>query len=256
MTFAFRSVAKSVDLFEDLNPFLPFKSNENAKDTQPHPEDAPVTTTTTTTSTNTEQNSQVSKKKKLQNEDEDPVEVKQVKKQRISLTMKDNNLLPCPICSKSFAADKIEDHLALSDTNLVLERLGLEPQMKKTMGHFAITCVGFNICNSWVGLAATMVIGMEQGGSVTIIYGMMVTLLGLGCSAATMAELASVYPTAGGPYHWTSILAPRNCYRLLVCWPILYCFVLRVLIISSSRFCRVIAAPVSISSGGSRFALL
>lgn len=31
-----------------------------------------------------------------------------------------------------------------------------------------------------------------------------------------MAELASVYPTAGGPYHWTSILAPQRYKRILV----------------------------------------
>lgn len=98
----------------------------------------------------------------------------------------------------------------------VLEHLGLEPQMKKNLGPFAILCVGFNICNSWVGLAATMVIGMESGGSVTILYGLIVVLFFLGCSALTMAELASVYPTAGGPYHWTSILAPEYSNRVLV----------------------------------------
>ncbi|KAJ5379105.1 hypothetical protein N7509_012224 [Penicillium cosmopolitanum] len=98
---------------------------------------------------------------------------------------------------------------------VVLEILGLEPQLKKHLGPFSIICVGFNICNSWVGLAATMVIGMEQGGSVTVVYGLLVVLFFLGCSALTMAELASVYPTAGGPYHWTSILAPGYCSRVL-----------------------------------------
>ena len=88
--------------------------------------------------------------------------------------------------------------------------------MKKTLGPFGILCVGFNICNSWVGLSATLVIGMEQGGTVTVLYGLLVILFCLGCSAATMAELASVYPTAGGPYHWTSILAPPRFHRLLV----------------------------------------
>lgn len=101
-------------------------------------------------------------------------------------------------------------------SNAVLEHLGLEPKMNKTIGPFAILCVGFNICNSWVGLAATMVIGMEQGGSVTVIYGILVITVALGCSALTMAELASVFPTAGGPYHWTSILAPERSTRVLV----------------------------------------
>ncbi|KAM0491546.1 hypothetical protein ACHAP8_010592 [Fusarium lateritium] len=61
-----------------------------------------------------------------------------------------------------------------------------------------------------------MVIGIGQGGSVTVIYGMLVVLVCLGCSALTMAELSSVYPTAGGPYHWTSILAPVKANRILV----------------------------------------
>lgn len=103
--------------------------------------------------------------------------------------------------------------------NLDLTQLGLEPKMQKNIGAFAILCSGFNICNSWVGLAATLVIGIEQGGSVTVLYGMLITLVALGCSAATLAELASVYPTAGGQYHWTSILAPKKANRILVSIP-------------------------------------
>lgn len=99
---------------------------------------------------------------------------------------------------------------------MCLEQLGLQPQAKKHVGAFAILCVGFNICNSWVGLAATMVIGIEQGGTVTVLYGMLLVVFSMGCSAATMAELASVYPTAGGPYHWTSVLAPEKSSRILV----------------------------------------
>ncbi|EWY81964.1 hypothetical protein FOYG_16169 [Fusarium oxysporum NRRL 32931] len=105
-------------------------------------------------------------------------------------------------------------HVQVDETT-VLERLGLEPQLKKTMGPLAILFAGYNICNSWVGLAATMVIGMEQGGSVTIVYGVLLITFCVGCSTATMAELASVYPTAGGPYHWTSILAPEKYNRVM-----------------------------------------
>jgi choline transport protein len=38
----------------------------------------------------------------------------------------------------------------------------------------------------------------------------------VGACAATLAELASVYPTAGGQYHWTSILAERRWGRGIV----------------------------------------
>ena len=51
----------------------------------------------------------------------------------------------------------------------------------------------------------------------TLLYGQILIfiLIGLG-STATLAELTSVYPTAGGQYHWTSILAPKSTNRALV----------------------------------------
>ncbi|OJJ07695.1 hypothetical protein ASPVEDRAFT_56994 [Aspergillus versicolor CBS 583.65] len=58
-------------------------------------------------------------------------------------------------------------------------------------------------------------VGLESGGSVTVVYGILVVLFALGCSAASMAELSSVYPTAGGPYHWASILAPKKYHRVI-----------------------------------------
>ncbi|KAH0602109.1 hypothetical protein MHUMG1_00988 [Metarhizium humberi] len=113
----------------------------------------------------------------------------------------------------------VAGHLQQLDTHVTLNNLGLEQQTKRDVGPFDILCVGYNICNCWVGLAATMVIGLEQGGTVTVIYGTFVVTFAMACSAATMAELSSVYPTAGGPYHWTSILAPKKAYRHLASQP-------------------------------------
>ncbi|KAF9887402.1 hypothetical protein FE257_010257 [Aspergillus nanangensis] len=93
--------------------------------------------------------------------------------------------------------------------------LGLGSSIEKNIGGLDILCSGFNICNSWAGLAATLVLGITQGGPVTVLYGLIVILIALGCSAATLAELSSVYPTSGGQYHWTSILAPQSVNRVL-----------------------------------------
>ncbi|KAL4902939.1 hypothetical protein BDW74DRAFT_186592 [Aspergillus multicolor] len=60
-----------------------------------------------------------------------------------------------------------------------------------------------------------MAVSLEQGGSVTLVYGILVVVFTMGCTAASMAELASVYPTAGGPYHWASILAPKQYYKAI-----------------------------------------
>ena len=72
---------------------------------------------------------------------------------------------------------------------------------------------GFNVCSSWAGLAATLYLGIISGGPVTIIYGTIVVFFTVGCCVATLAELAARYPTAGGQYHWTWLLAPTSIRR-------------------------------------------
>lgn len=49
----------------------------------------------------------------------------------------------------------------------------------------------------------------------TLIYGVFVCFVLVSCGGLTIAELASVYPTAGGQYHWTSILTPPKPARAL-----------------------------------------
>ncbi|KIW37309.1 hypothetical protein, variant [Exophiala oligosperma] len=96
-----------------------------------------------------------------------------------------------------------------------LSTLGLAEAAERDIGPLDIICVGWNICNSWIGLAATIALTIAQGGSVTLIYGVIVCFVMVGCSGLTLAELASVYPTAGGQYHWTSILTPAKPARIL-----------------------------------------
>lgn len=81
---------------------------------------------------------------------------------------------------------------------------------KKDFGPFTILSLGYVVCNSWIAVAATLIIGISQGGFMTVIYGLLCGFVFMGSSAVSLAELASVYPTAGGQYHWTSILAPEK----------------------------------------------
>lgn len=50
----------------------------------------------------------------------------------------------------------------------------------------------------------------------TLLYGIVIIFVLGGACALSMAEIASVYPTSGGQYHWTSILAPERASRGLV----------------------------------------
>ncbi|RFU77501.1 choline transport [Trichoderma arundinaceum] len=92
---------------------------------------------------------------------------------------------------------------------------GTTTEMTKNLNLWTLIAIAFNICNSWAGLAGSMNVALSQGGPVSLVYGLFISSSLYICIALTMAELASVYPTAGGQYHFVSILAPSSFHRSL-----------------------------------------
>ncbi|CAG7949885.1 unnamed protein product [Penicillium nalgiovense] len=91
----------------------------------------------------------------------------------------------------------------------------LQGDVRRQMTKLETISASWVICDSWAGIAGTVSLAIAQGGPVTLIYGPILILVLVGSCALTLAELASVYPTAGGQYHWTSILAPKSMTRAL-----------------------------------------
>lgn len=87
--------------------------------------------------------------------------------------------------------------------------------IKKDLGIVTMVAVGFNICNSWAGLLASTQVALVQGGPATLVFGLIFSSILYVCIALSMAELASVYPTAGGQYHFSSVLSPSGCNRVI-----------------------------------------
>lgn len=58
---------------------------------------------------------------------------------------------------------------------------------------------------------------MLNGGNPTLIWGFLVAWIGNLAVAASLAELASIAPTAGGQYHWTAMLAPER-HKAFLSW--------------------------------------
>ena len=86
----------------------------------------------------------------------------------------------------------------------------LQTTLKRRYTKLDITAIGYNICNSWIGVASSFALAVASGGTVTLLYSIILVSFIFLCNGATLAELASVYPTAGGQYHFTSILAPKR----------------------------------------------
>ncbi|KAJ9626842.1 hypothetical protein H2204_009858 [Knufia peltigerae] len=80
-------------------------------------------------------------------------------------------------------------------------------QMKKQFGTLATLGIAFAILNSWVAEAGSMLAPIALGGPVTIVWGCVAAAIFTTVLCLGVAELASAFPGAGGPYHYTYVLA-------------------------------------------------
>ncbi|KAF2173619.1 hypothetical protein M409DRAFT_15897 [Zasmidium cellare ATCC 36951] len=63
---------------------------------------------------------------------------------------------------------------------------------------------------TWEALATVVTSALTNGGPPCLFYNYIISFLGTLALAASMAEIASIYPTAGGQYHWVAAFAPHN----------------------------------------------
>lgn len=93
---------------------------------------------------------------------------------------------------------------------LRLAALGYEQSMDRKFSVWSILGIGFSLTNSWFGLSAAMVTGINSGGTALVIYGVIIIGVVSSCVAITLSELASAMPSAGGQYFWAHELAPKK----------------------------------------------
>src|SRR5918993_3463018 len=80
-----------------------------------------------------------------------------------------------------------------------LHRLGYAQQLFREMGGFSNFAISFSIISVLTGAVLLFGYGLKFAGPIINTVGWPVVSLFTLCVAASMAELASAYPTAGGP---------------------------------------------------------
>jgi len=83
-----------------------------------------------------------------------------------------------------------------------LQRLGYAQQLYREMGGFANFAISFSIISILTGAIQLFGYGLQFAGPVINTVGWPLVSVFVLCVAASMAELASAYPTAGGLYFW------------------------------------------------------
>src|SRR5712664_2934842 len=91
-----------------------------------------------------------------------------------------------------------------------LARLGYSQQLFREMGGFSNFAISFSIISILTGAVLLFGYGLKFAGPVISSVGWPVVSLVTLCVAASMAELAALYPTAGGLYFWAFRLGGRT----------------------------------------------
>src|SRR2546427_7727655 len=91
-----------------------------------------------------------------------------------------------------------------------LRRLGYAQQLLRDMGGFGNFAISFSIISILTGAVTLYGHGLRFGGPLVMTAGWPLVATMTLAVAASLAELASAYPTAGALYHWSAILGGRG----------------------------------------------
>ncbi|KAG9075288.1 hypothetical protein FS749_013045, partial [Ceratobasidium sp. UAMH 11750] len=91
-----------------------------------------------------------------------------------------------------------------------LAQMGYKQELPRSLSMISILGLSFAIMAVPFGTSTTLALALTDGGPVTILYGWIIVSLISLAIAASLAEICSVFPTAGGVYYWSHMLAsPR-----------------------------------------------
>jgi amino acid transporter len=91
-----------------------------------------------------------------------------------------------------------------------LHRLGYAQELFRTMGGFSNFAISFSIISILTGGVILFDHGLAWAGTAAVLIGWPLITIFVVAIAASMSEIASAYPTAGGLYYWASRMKNKN----------------------------------------------
>ncbi len=91
-----------------------------------------------------------------------------------------------------------------------LHQLGYAQELFRTMGGFSNFAISFSIISILTGAVILYDYGLAWAGTAAVLIGWPLVTVFVLAIAASMSEIASAYPTAGGLYYWASKMKDKN----------------------------------------------
>lgn len=99
--------------------------------------------------------------------------------------------------------------LAYGEEGEILEVLGYKQELRRNRSMFTLLFQSLAIAAIPYGEGGPLITAIYGGGQLSIFVGWIMVCMLDECIAVSLAELASRYPTSGGPSYWAYQVAPR-----------------------------------------------
>ena len=86
-------------------------------------------------------------------------------------------------------------------------------ELRKNFSIWSLLGLGFSLTNSWFGISTALITGINSGGPVQLVYGLIIIAIISGAIGASLSELSSAMPHPGGQYYWAAMLSPPRWAR-------------------------------------------
>ncbi|KAI2625099.1 amino acid transporter [Hypoxylon sp. NC1633] len=93
-----------------------------------------------------------------------------------------------------------------------------EGRLQPRLSRLTMVALTFAILNTWIALAGSIGLVLPSGGSVSFLYGFIFCVLCNLALAASLGELAAIWPTAGGQYHFVYALCTDAWKKSMSFW--------------------------------------
>lgn len=101
-------------------------------------------------------------------------------------------------------------HHQLTEDEKVLHNMGYAQELARRMSGFSNFAISFSIICILAGGITAFPVAFSAGGGFSVAVGWVIGGIFALVVAASVGQIASAYPTAGGLYHWSSILGGRG----------------------------------------------
>ncbi|KAF6840313.1 Choline transport protein 6 [Colletotrichum plurivorum] len=99
---------------------------------------------------------------------------------------------------------------AATGDDLRLAQLGHTQELKRQFSLPALGALCVCLMATWEALSTVVAPALVGGGGPCLFYNLVLSTICTVCIASSLGEIASIYPTAGGQYHWVAALCPSS----------------------------------------------